>query len=175
MSVNSVNFGTSQAARPYGYDPEKGRYTPEQAKKDFKPGIYNPKQQEEVAKRTNNILKAILTLGVVAAGALFLFKTNKGKELLKKGKEFFGELFNKKIELRTKIPAAEAAQNRQYALDFAKKPIRTFKLASMSKNGGEVNVNLPTMINRAERAKYADFWKNVDLDKVTKRADLFKK
>ena len=169
MSIDAVGFGQANF-RPYGFDPEKGMFTPEQAKKDFRPGIYDPEAREKV-ERNKKIITGILAVGVVVATALFLKKTDMGQQILKKSKDFLKNLFKSKPELRTKIPSVEAAANREYALQFAKNEPKTLKIHSLSKNGGEVNVNYPELIGAARR-DYMDFWKNADLSKVAKRADV---
>lgn len=82
MPIESVSFGQ----RPYGYDPKKGAFTPEQAKKDFRPGIYDPAAQERAARRKKKIVKGIATATVIGGSilgiALFLTK-GKGIEKIK--------------------------------------------------------------------------------------------
>lgn len=82
MAVGNVNFGSAvYGPRPYGYDPKKGCFTPEQAKKDFRPGIYDPEARE----RTNKVKKGLVVAGVAtlaAAVGLFLTK-GKGIEKIK--------------------------------------------------------------------------------------------
>ena len=82
MSINGVSFGQLANTRPYGYDPEKGEFTREQAMKDFRPGIMpTPEQQEKAKKRTRALL---ITAGVViAAGLTYFFTKGKGKDWIK--------------------------------------------------------------------------------------------
>lgn len=179
MSINSVSFGQAANTRPYGYDPKKKEFTAEQAMKDFKPGIYDPEAQERAKNRKKKIVKTVIGLAALTAGALFLFKTNKGKELLSKGKELLSKLFKGSKEtaktvtdtLRTNIPKAEAMANREFALNFTKNPPKTFKIHSLSVNGGEVNAKWPELIGAARR-EYMDLWAKADLTNIPKRADV---
>lgn len=105
MAVNCVGFGQSANVRPYGYDPKKGEFTPEQAKKDFKPGIYDPEAREKVEQRKKNIKKAILvTAGlVIAAGTVWFFTKGKGVEKLKKLWNTIKGKFSKTEEVVEKV------------------------------------------------------------------------
>jgi len=94
MAVNSVNFGQ----RPYGYDPKQGRYTSEQAKKDFKPGVYDPDSRR--AQHT----AAKVTVGLIGGAALI----------------GAGIIFRKPI-------AAAALKGLQWAAPYAKKALDTCK------------------------------------------------
>lgn len=100
MAVNSVNFGTS---RPYGYNPKTHRFDPEQAKRDFKPGIFDPEAQKRNADRRAKVAKVLLGLSALAAAVVFRKPIAKAvvagatkvaevaKPLLTKGLEYAGK------------------------------------------------------------------------------------
>jgi hypothetical protein len=80
MVVNSVSFGQ----RPYGYDPKKGRVTPEQCKRDFKPGIYDPADREKRNEIRKKAKIAATIAGLSTAAVLgFVFRKPIGKALNK--------------------------------------------------------------------------------------------
>lgn len=77
MSINAVSFGQ----RPYGYDPKKGEFTPEQAKKDFKPGIIDPHAQEKIEKRKKQLVNGIIGIGLIGGTILASVLLTRGKGL----------------------------------------------------------------------------------------------
>ena len=103
MSINAVSF----AQRPYGYDPERGEFTPEQAKKDFRPGIIPEKKESHAVRNT------VLTIGTIAAiaGSVYFLTTGKGIEKIQK---FFegvkGENFTETLK-NIKDKGVAVAQN----------------------------------------------------------------
>lgn len=101
MAVNSVNFG---ATRPYGYNPKTHQFDPEQAKKDFKPGLFDPEAQKRSANRRVKVATGLLA-GTALAALGFVFRTpiakaavvgfekavEIGKPLVSKGVEYAGK------------------------------------------------------------------------------------
>lgn len=77
MTVNSVNFGN----RPYGYNPKTGQFDPEQAKRDFKPGLIMP--DEDIRRRNAARRAAVATglLGISSIAAAIVFRKPIGRAI----------------------------------------------------------------------------------------------
>ena len=90
MAVNEISSVQPQVkvTRSESFAGERRPVT-ERIKDDYKPDTFESTQGEKASKNKKKIIAGVVTVAALTTAALLLFKTNKGKALLEKIKNFF--------------------------------------------------------------------------------------